>query len=60
MRGSQQRQRMRNAVIMPGFIDLNALGDIDHDILHTRRLSAISGAAWNPSRRSILRRALMR
>lgn len=24
-----------NAVIMPGFIDLNALGDIDHDILHT-------------------------
>lgn len=24
-----------NSVIMPGFIDLNALGDIDHDILHT-------------------------
>lgn len=24
-----------NAVLMPGFIDLNALGDIDHDILHT-------------------------
>src|SRR4051794_27103767 len=23
-----------NAVISPGFIDLNALGDIDHDILH--------------------------
>lgn len=23
-----------NGVIMPGFIDLNALGDIDHDILH--------------------------
>lgn len=23
-----------NAVIMPGFIDLNALGDIDHDIIH--------------------------
>lgn len=23
-----------NAVVMPGFIDLNALGDIDHDILH--------------------------
>ncbi|MFD1781018.1 amidohydrolase family protein [Fredinandcohnia salidurans] len=25
---------MGNAVISPGFIDLNALGDIDHDILH--------------------------
>lgn len=24
-----------NALLMPGFIDLNALGDIDHDILHT-------------------------
>ena len=24
-----------NAVIMPGFIDLNALGDIDDDIIHT-------------------------
>lgn len=24
-----------NAVVMPGFIDLNALGDIDHDIIHT-------------------------
>ena len=24
-----------NAVVMPGFIDLNALGDIDHDIHHT-------------------------
>lgn len=23
-----------NGVIMPGFIDLNALGDIDHDIIH--------------------------
>ncbi|WP_256204090.1 hypothetical protein [Planococcus faecalis] len=23
-----------NAVISPGFIDLNALGDIDHDIIH--------------------------
>ncbi|MDM5210870.1 amidohydrolase family protein [Peribacillus sp. NJ4] len=23
-----------NAIISPGFIDLNALGDIDHDILH--------------------------
>jgi 5-methylthioadenosine/S-adenosylhomocysteine deaminase len=23
-----------NAVISPGFIDLNALGDIDHDVLH--------------------------
>jgi len=25
---------MGNSVISPGFIDLNALGDIDHDILH--------------------------
>ena len=25
---------MGNAVVMPGFIDLNALGDIDHDIIH--------------------------
>ena len=25
---------MGNAVISPGFIDLNALGDIDHDIVH--------------------------
>ena len=23
-----------NAVVCPGFIDLNALGDIDHDIIH--------------------------
>lgn len=26
---------MGNAIISPGFIDLNALGDIDHDIVHT-------------------------
>ncbi len=23
-----------NSIISPGFIDLNALGDIDHDIIH--------------------------
>ncbi|WP_223587925.1 amidohydrolase family protein [Neobacillus bataviensis] len=28
-----------NAVISPGFIDLNALGDIDHDILHVEASS---------------------
>lgn len=28
-----------NAVISPGFIDLNALGDIDHDILHLEATS---------------------
>ncbi len=33
-----------NAVIMPGFIDLNALGILTM-IFSTRRLSAISGAA---------------
>lgn len=26
-----------NSVISPGFIDLNALGDIDHDIVHVER-----------------------
>lgn len=30
-----------NAVISPGFIDLNALGDIDHDILHLEADSTI-------------------
>lgn len=30
-----QTMDMGEAVLMPGFIDLNALGDIDHDILHT-------------------------
>ncbi|MEY8339280.1 chlorohydrolase family protein [Lachnospiraceae bacterium 62-35] len=30
-----------NSVIMPGFIDLNALGDIDHDILHTEAYSDV-------------------
>ncbi|KON89741.1 ethylammeline chlorohydrolase [Sporosarcina globispora] len=29
-----------NALISPGFIDLNALGDIDHDILHLEASSA--------------------
>ena len=34
-RGRQSiTEDMGNSVIMPGFIDLNALGDIDHDILH--------------------------
>ncbi|GHI00565.1 amidohydrolase family protein [Neobacillus kokaensis] len=28
-----------NAVISPGFIDLNALGDIDHDILHLEAIA---------------------
>ena len=37
-----------NAVIMPGFIDLNALGDIDHDILHTEAFSNIR-SSLNPS-----------
>lgn len=36
---------MGNAVIMPGFIDLNALGDIDHDILHKE--------AYQPVKRSL-------
>lgn len=31
---ADRTEDMGNAVIMPGFIDLNALGDIDHDILH--------------------------
>lgn len=29
-----------NAVVSPGFIDLNALGDIDHDIVHLEQASA--------------------
>ena len=33
---------------MPGFIDLNALGDIDHDILHTEAFSNIR-SSLNPS-----------
>lgn len=31
-----------NAVVSPGFIDLNALGDIDHDIVHLEADSARS------------------
>lgn len=31
---TEHTEDMGNSVIMPGFIDLNALGDIDHDILH--------------------------
>ena len=30
---TEHTEDMGNSVIMPGFIDLNALGDIDHDIL---------------------------
>lgn len=30
-----------NSVISPGFIDLNALGDIDHDIIHLEAGSAV-------------------
>ena len=37
-----------NAVVMPGFIDLNALGDIDHDILHTEAYSNMRNSL-NPS-----------
>ncbi|RGZ00479.1 chlorohydrolase family protein [Clostridium sp. AM58-1XD] len=37
-----------NAVIMPGFIDLNALGDIDHDILHTEAYGNVR-SSLNPS-----------
>lgn len=28
---------VKNSVISPGFIDMNALGDIDHDIVHVER-----------------------
>lgn len=28
---------MGNAILSPGFIDLNALGDIDHDSIHTEQ-----------------------
>lgn len=37
-----------NGVVMPGFIDLNALGDIDHDILHTEAFQDVRGSL-NPS-----------
>ena len=37
-----------NAVIMPGFIDLNALGDIDHDIIHLEVYSSLR-SSLNPS-----------
>lgn len=32
-----------NVVVSPGFIDLNALGDIDHDIVHVERPSSKKG-----------------
>ena len=35
-----------NAVIMPGFIDLNALGDIDHDILHFEAYDYVLNSLW--------------
>ena len=31
-----------NAIVSPGFIDLNALGDIDHDLIHLEAPPAIS------------------
>lgn len=37
-----------NAVIMPGFIDMNALGDIDHDIIH-HEVNADVIASMRPS-----------
>lgn len=37
-----------NGVIMPGFIDLNALGDIDHDIIH-REVYSSPKSSLNPS-----------
>lgn len=35
-----------NAVIMPGFIDLNALGDIDHDIVHFEAYDYVLNSLW--------------
>lgn len=37
-----------NGVIMPGFIDLNALGDIDHDIIHREVYRSLK-SSLNPS-----------
>jgi cytosine/adenosine deaminase-related metal-dependent hydrolase len=37
-----------NAIVCPGFIDLNALGDIDHDILHFEAAESLSkGLIWS-------------
>ncbi|MGO0058867.1 amidohydrolase family protein [Brevibacillus fluminis] len=36
-----------NAVISPGFIDLNALGDIDHDIVHVEAGSRQKNLLWS-------------
>ena len=37
-----------NVIVSPGFIDLNALGDIDHDILHFETKPDItSGLIWS-------------
>ncbi|RNB91397.1 ethylammeline chlorohydrolase [Brevibacillus fluminis] len=36
-----------NAVISPGFIDLNALGDIDHDIVHVEAGSRQKNLFWS-------------
>lgn len=35
-----------NAIISPGFIDLNALGDIDHDIIHFEKDSKSEKNLW--------------
>ena len=37
-----------DAIVSPGFVDLNALGDIDHDILHFEAPSEIAkGLIWS-------------
>jgi 5-methylthioadenosine/S-adenosylhomocysteine deaminase len=37
-----------NAIVCPGFIDLNALGDIDHDILHFETSEDVTkGLIWS-------------
>lgn len=43
-----------NSVIMPGFIDLNALGDIDHDIIHFESYDHVLNSLW-PSEEYVLK-----
>lgn len=43
-----------NSVVMPGFIDLNALGDIDHDILHFEAYDNVLNSLW-PSEEYFIR-----
>ena len=43
-----------NSVIMPGFIDLNALGDIDHDIIHFEAYDHVLNSLW-PSEEYVLK-----